>query len=123
MDAPPTPKPVLTGFPLRVRQATFGPTRESMAELGNRAASGELRTWIAEQMALPPTLHREHYRQRVNPREPGHFLTPAAGMRPVCAAGSRWSRFAFNKADHGSEVCAVGLDQPLTRALTQALIC
>ena len=75
-----------------------------MAELGGRAASGELRTWIAEQMALPPTLHREHYRQRVNPREPGHFLTPAAGMRPVCAAGSRWSRFAFNKADHGSEV-------------------
>ena len=96
-----------------------------MAELGGRAASGELRTWIAEQMALPPTLHREHYRQRVNPREPGHFLTPAAGMRPVCAAGSRWSRFAFNKADHGSEVCAVGLNQPLalTRALTQALIC
>ena len=67
-------------------------------------ASGDLKTWIDDQMALPPTLHREYYRERVNPRIPRHWPTPVAGARPVCSAGSRWSRFAFNKADHGDEL-------------------
>ena len=91
-------------------QATFGPTRATIAALSADAsrdltgASGDLKTWIDDQMALPPTLHREYYRERVNPRIPRHWPTPVAGARPVCSAGSRWSRFAFNKADHGDEL-------------------
>ena len=82
-------------------QASFGPTRASLAELGQ---AGSHAAWLAEQMALPPTLHREYLRRRVSPR-----LAQAVDMGAplgACEAGSRWRRFAFTVADVGKTVGA-----------------
>ena len=91
-------------------QGTFGPTVDSIA--ATLAAAGRdpatassdadtevARIWVANQMAEPPTLLREHYRRRTNTRvtyDP--FSGPSTGP---CDDGSRWSRHAFHTQDVG----------------------
>ena len=82
-------------------QASFGPTRADVynATLAREDAQGAAEQWVQEQMSLPATSHRSHYRRRVSPR-----LTPSQDnafmeIQPACAPGSRWHRFAFTKAD------------------------
>lgn len=50
-------------------------------------------------MALPPTLHRSYYRSRTN--QPFTAPTRVGDATSPCAAGSRWVRYAFQKADEG----------------------
>jgi hypothetical protein len=50
-----------------LEQATFGPTRESVAELGEELWTS-IPNWIQGQMdpnAVPPTYHREVFRRQV----------------------------------------------------------
>ena len=66
-------------------QATFGPTRASLAELGNFS---DYDSWIAHQMALPPSLLRVYYRQRANPRPVMSASDMDSGSpKSRCAAG------------------------------------
>ena len=60
-------------------QASFGPSavaldaavavagRERATRI-DKTAQSTARAWLAEQLAEPPTLLREHYRRRANPR-------------------------------------------------------
>ena len=50
-------------MPLMVRfyfQATFGPSRESIASL--TSTSNDYHLWISDKMSLPTSSHREFYR-------------------------------------------------------------
>ena len=78
-------------------QATFGPTRATLQSFD--ASDAGITSWIGRQMALPPTLHREYYRRRANPRQA--TALPTGGLRAACEAGSRWHRMAFSRADEG----------------------
>eukprot|EP01050_Picozoa_sp_SAG11_P024400 SAG11_NODE_5179_length_1638_cov_2.081871_1_plen_217_part_00 len=53
-------------------QATFGPTRATVAnlttQLEQQPTEEAIQDWIQAQMALAPSLHREYYRRRVNLR-------------------------------------------------------
>ncbi|CAK0790463.1 unnamed protein product [Prorocentrum cordatum] len=83
-------------------QATFGPTRSSLQELGQTTPQA----WVKEQLALPAGSHREYYRKRVSSR-----LTesPLVGSpRSRCSAGSRWHSFAFSIADKGKRINVTG---------------
>jgi hypothetical protein len=70
--------------------------------------SDAIASWIEDQIAMPPTLHRVFYRRRVDPR-------PVAGgsvlgvVGSPCASGSRWHRWAFTLAD---ERAAVDVEVP-----------
>ena len=79
-------------------QATFGPTRATLQSLDATTDAGVAK-WIDAQIALPPTLHREYYRRRANPRQ--FTARPTGGLRAACEAGSRWHRFAFSRAAEG----------------------
>ena len=79
-------------------QTTFGPTRATLQSVDATTDAGVTK-WIDDQMALPPTLHREYFRRRANPRQ--FTARPTGGLRAACAAGSRWHRFAFSRAEEG----------------------
>lgn len=79
-------------------QATFGPTRATLQSVDATTDAG-IAKWIDAQIALPPTLHREYFRRRVNPRQ--FTARPTGGLRAACEAGSRWHRFAFSRAAEG----------------------
>jgi hypothetical protein len=50
-------------------QSTFGPTRALLSgALGSDMSTAAVRTWIQEQMSLPPTLLRSYVRRATNPR-------------------------------------------------------
>ena len=62
--------PTMTSDQLASRflvQATYGPTRTSLQEVDATTSAG-IQSWINTQMALPASLHRVYYRERVNPR-------------------------------------------------------
>ena len=82
-------------------QATFGPTRATLESVDATTGAGFTK-WIEDQMALPPTLHREYYRRRANPRL--FTARNAGGVRAPCQAGSRWHLFSFNRADEGKKL-------------------
>lgn len=87
-------------------QATFGPTSTMLAT----ETGGNVGTWVAAQMTLPPTLLRVAWRRGANPRAP---VDSAVGRgRTACAVGSRWLRYAFTRGDEG---------QPLAHTLTGVL--
>eukprot|EP00927_Polykrikos_kofoidii_P059399 TRINITY_DN54558_c0_g1_i1.p1 TRINITY_DN54558_c0_g1~~TRINITY_DN54558_c0_g1_i1.p1 ORF type:complete len:1948 (+),score=287.27 TRINITY_DN54558_c0_g1_i1:50-5845(+) len=79
--------------------ASFGPTRKSMQDFGG----GSYNDWINSQIALTATLHRSHYRARVNPRLQGtdHL---AGKPRSECSRGARWRGVAFGISDIGKAV-------------------
>ena len=91
-------------------QATFGPTRASLAAYKSAAHSGgggaaaAAAAWVQSQLALPPTSLREYYRARANPRITSP--TQAGGVIGACEAGSRWHRFAFTPRDRFETVTA-----------------
>jgi hypothetical protein len=82
-------------------QSTFGPTLEDIAAFaaGGMTTADELKKWVSDQMALPPTLHRSYYRSRVN--QPFMDPTPVGALTSPCEMGSRWVRYAFQKLDEG----------------------
>ena len=85
-------------------QATFGPT---LATLQNVKTPARITKWIDDQMELSPTLHRQYYRRRVNPRftaSSGAQVAATGGSRAPCEASSRWHRMAFNRADEGKQL-------------------
>ena len=59
-------------------------------------------------MELPPTLLRQYYRARANPRASTDFAT-GSYVRP-CDAGSRWQRAAFSRLDIGKTVVVTESD-------------
>jgi len=80
-------------------QATFGPTRATLAELSSKAS---LQEWVSEQIALPVESHREFYRERVNQRmTTGTYIS---APRPACKKGSRWSGIVFGEMDPGKTI-------------------
>lgn len=94
-------------------QTTFGPTRSTVNTFASALATvghfdqedggSTYKSWLAEQMALPPTLHREYWRKRTNPRPvPGSTTLGATGS--PCAEGSRWHPWAFAKSDVGLDL-------------------
>ena len=84
-------------------QATFGPTTASLQNVDS--SSGSVRDWLSDQMQQPPSLHREYYRQRVNPRRTQSMgPLPSGSVRSACRAASRWHRFALTKSDEGSDL-------------------
>ena len=90
-------------------QATFGPTKATIAALGD-ASPGSLEAWIAGQMALAPSLHRAYYRQRTTDRFAfGGRVSPGEGRGP-CEVGSRWHNFAFTGGDLESTLDVTGPD-------------
>lgn len=76
-------------------QGTFGPKRHELSALADRLDNGTeeqvFGDWVAEQVALPMSLHRAHYRQRLNSR--------THSGRLACEPMSRWHRYAFNTID------------------------
>lgn len=88
-------------------QATFGTTPNALRNLSvsitsdGSSADVAIATWVHEQMAMPLTSHREHYRRRVNPRLSPAQRTPSMMRQPACQPGSLWRRFAFTSQDEG----------------------
>ena len=81
-------------------QATFGPTNGEIEEL--TSGNDTIRDWIQKQIILPPSLHREYFRKRANPRT---IISSHPGRaRRACEAGSRWIQFAFSGSDVGKDV-------------------
>lgn len=76
-------------------QASFGPTRASMAEIDGVGYD----TWIREQMELPASLHRAFYRKRAAPQ-----TSAADSARAKCSVGSRWRSKALSAADVGKNI-------------------
>ena len=74
---------------------TFGPKRDEVSALAARLDSGTedqvFGDWVAEQVQLPASLHRAHYRERLNPR--------TESGRLACDPMSRWHRYAFSTVD------------------------
>ena len=98
-------------------QATFGPTREEIASLSKSIEESDLQNlatreetafkqWVRDQIDMPPSLHRAYYRRRTNPRIFKGLVMPTGSSRAACAAGSRWSRFAFDESDRTKEIVA-----------------
>jgi cullin-associated NEDD8-dissociated protein 1 len=97
----PTPAPVprsKEGDAQFLIQATFGPTRSSLAEL----EATDYSNWIQTQMDLPVSSHREHYRSRANPRL--ESAVPLGSPYSKCSVGSRWQNFAFTKDDKNKPI-------------------
>jgi len=87
-------------------QATFGPTRSSLA-----AKQGKhFVDWMLDQMnttKFPMESHREYYRMHVNlPFKP--VLMPRFEVRGVAEEGSRWHRYAITVSDKGLTVSISG---------------
>lgn len=76
-------------------QATFGPKQSDLDRFGTKT----FKAWILDQTKLTPTLHREYFRRRANPRT----QLPAYPGRPKhpCESMSRWHRHAFTPGDVG----------------------
>ena len=94
-------------------QATFGGTRNDITNSTLALSSDSqqaAKDWIHHQMnAIPMTSLRAHYRQRVNPRLYPSQSNPLMPSQPACAAGSRWTTFAFDQNDERKTVDITGL--------------
>mmetsp|Transcript_68120 Transcript_68120/g.211030 ORF Transcript_68120/g.211030 Transcript_68120/m.211030 type:complete len:352 (+) Transcript_68120:83-1138(+) len=80
---------------LFLMQATFGPTRASIAEVDQ---AGGYEQWINMQQRLPVESHREYFRERANPI----FMTGMEAVgerRKPCEKGSRWIDYTFTQKD------------------------
>ena len=94
--------------------ATFGPKREELDSMADALASSSegqvFGDWVHEQLALPASLHRAHYRERLNSRT-------HAG-RLACEPGSRWHTYAFTTLDVAARVnITVTLDAAGVRSI------
>jgi len=107
---PPPPKSSEALAARFLATTTFGPTRAEIELLAAKISSAgdgaaPYSSWINEQMALPPTLHRGHFRKYVNQRLEGGGQT-FGGVWPTCEAGSRWRAYAFTSRDKYKTLCA-----------------
>lgn len=76
-----------------LEQATFGPTRETIASFTGRSK------WIKEQIyAMPISSHRQFFRQRVNMRLEAPSRTST--VTQPCDQGTRYRRYAFTRSDY-----------------------
>jgi hypothetical protein len=91
-----------------LEKVTFGPTRTEIHALAAsssdvtfvNAAAG----WIAKQMQLPVTSHRQYFRERsTNWRAVSSQMGLVHTSNP-CEAGSRYRRFAFLMNDRGRTI-------------------
>ena len=83
-------------------RCNLGPTlAELRGPLANDSSTPAVRAWVAEQMALPPSLLRAHMRRRVNPRIPNIGETTVGRVRVPCEAGARYHPYAFTTRDVG----------------------
>jgi cullin-associated NEDD8-dissociated protein 1 len=82
-------------------QATFGPTRESIAEVVN-VYGMDFEAWFDAQVALPLTSLRAYYRSRVNVRAP--IYHPEAETYMPCDRMSRWHTFVVSWLDDDETV-------------------
>ncbi len=94
-------------------QASFGPTRATIATLSEQLtaeaspsidaapapAPPAMRQWVRDQMAEPASLHRAYFRMRSNPRLGA--LSEYARPRGACEVGARWNRIAVRADDIG----------------------
>lgn len=82
-------------------QSTFGATGAGISYVAN-TLNGDAASFLAEQFAAPATSLREHYRQRISPKQ---FADDNFGvLRSGCEPGSRWNAFAFNYLDIGESL-------------------
>ena len=97
-----------------LHHGTFGPTLAELASLtaqltaaGPSGTSAVYASWVREQMAIAPALHRVYYRSRANMRAADDDWTlpeAAAAMgayavRGACEPLSHWHRYAFSMRD------------------------
>ena len=94
-------------------QASFGPSTASIQQALSSAgkqesaplAEGDIDAaakWVEDQMGVPETSLRAHYRRRTNSASDGQ---PFAGrMTDVCEIDSRWNRYAFDGLDIGHDI-------------------
>ena len=92
-------------------QATFGATLAAVRNISLVQGEPQLAAtdWVREQMVLPSTLLRAHYRRRVNPRLASTQHNPFMEVQPACQPGSMWQRFAFDARDVGRTLTIHGL--------------
>jgi hypothetical protein len=103
-------------------QATFGQTRAELSELQALAAraggvEAGMRDWLHAQTAMPPSLHRAHYRKHVNPRLRHGSWPQRHTARKPCDPGSRWIGYAFTKRDIGKVLEVADQPAPATATL------
>jgi len=87
---------VACAFAQFLTKATFGPTRKSMRDIQAQGTE----KWLQNQLGLPATLHRQHFRKLTNPKIDGHVLSSYLQYE-ACDVDSRWSNRTFQKADVG----------------------
>jgi len=76
-------------------QSSFGATRQSIETFTGVEYTGDITSFISDQMTEPATLHRAYFRQRANPIQV--IAAPLSGYaRSQCAPGSRWMKYAFD---------------------------
>ena len=92
-------------------QSSFGPTRALISSIlasegkaqfdrTNDTEFDGIEKWITMQMNLPPTLHRVHYRQRVNPiKDGGQYMNFVGVLPKPCDLNSRWTSKALSMDD------------------------
>jgi uncharacterized protein (DUF1501 family) len=82
-------------------QATFGPTRASIAEIlaMGSDASSSIAAWIDHQLETPATLHRAYWRKNSN--APQNVQNRFGGPSHPCGSNTVWHRFAFSMSDGG----------------------
>ena len=79
-------------------QGTFGPTRADIAAFGSK----RFKTWVREQIAMTPSIHREYFRKRASPKT---VLAGYAGKpKGACEHSSRWHRYTFTEKDIGKTI-------------------
>ena len=85
-----------------LQTATFGPTRSDIDNWDYGSFAGSFKTWVQDQLdptTTTPSIHREFFRQRANPRwERDTFVGRPRGPSP-CSKDSRWRNFAFSVKD------------------------
>ena len=111
-------------------QATFGPTRKSIADVPARAEQSDeidVNKWLNQQFSLPLTSMRERWRQRSSPRITGAYSTgevaQSFGVRNLveavttpCDVGSRWHKYTFTYKDLRKKLTVSAIEKP--RVLT-----
>ena len=133
-------------------QATNGPTPQGIYDLSlqlQQSANGAiensptaLSTWVYDQLSKTPTLHRQYWRERTNPKsketlpigqtrreflrlplstrprtQPTHATCNSRSLRSfshtgACSVGARWRRFAITLDDHLKSVVLRNITTP-----------
>ena len=91
-------------------QASLGPTMDMInAEQAafETDADAAAKSWMQAQIAMPATLHRAYFRERLNPRLIGDAVSEGSAYLP-CSVGSRWHNWSFTQGDIGKSMVFSG---------------